>query len=51
MSGEIEQGVAEIVHGLLKGRLAGLPHNRKLLQESGELCSLYNSNLAKLAAV
>ena len=29
----------------------GLPHNRKLLQESGELCSLYNSTPAKLAAV
>ena len=25
-------------------RLVRLPHNRKLLQESGELCSLYNRN-------
>ena len=28
-----------------------LPHNGKLLQDSGELCSLYSSNPAKLAAV
>ena len=32
-------------------KLSGLPHNRKLLQESGELCSLYNSNPAKPAEV
>ena len=31
--------------------LQGLPHNKKLLQESGELCSLYNRNLAKPAKV
>ena len=35
----------------LGNQLAGLPHNRKLRQESGELYSLYNSNPAKLAAV
>ena len=35
----------------LSNWLAGLPHNRKLRQESGELCSLYNSNPAKLADV
>ena len=35
----------------LGNRLVRLPHNRKLLQESGELCSLYNSNSAKLADV
>ena len=29
----------------------GPPNNRKLQQESGELCSLYNSNPAKLAEV
>ena len=35
----------------LGNRLTGLPHNRKLLQESGDLFSLYNRNPAKLAAV
>ena len=35
----------------LGNRHVRLPQNRKLLQESGELCSLYNSNPAKLAAV
>ena len=30
----------------LSNRIAALPHNRKLLQESGEMCSLYNRNSA-----
>ena len=35
----------------LGNQCIGLPHKRTLLQESAELCSLYNRNTMKLAAV